>query len=315
MSDSIVAPIAVFAYKRLDKLMICIHSLEKNKLAKESEIFFFCDGYKNENDRDDVERVHSWIRQYEKDNSVFKKVHISIKEKNVGLANSIISGVTEVINTFGRVIVVEDDLIVSDGFLEYMNKGLDFYEDDSEIWEIASYGYSLKSLKKYKHDLYLGYRASSWGWATWKDRWDTVDWEVKDYEKLQNSKILQKKFCRGGGDLYPMLKNQMNGVIDSWAIRWNYAASKRNMFTVYPKIGLVSNDGFDGTGTHSGKKGPDAIFNEVSGDVEFEKLDLDKRITREFYLMHTDTIDKKIKRNASFKGICNLIKRKLSKNF
>ena len=103
----------------------------------------------------------------------------------------------------------------------------------------------------------------------------------------------------------------MNGIIDSWAIRWNYAASKRNMLTVYPKIGLVSNDGFDGTGTHSGKKGPDAIFNEAYDDVEFEKLELNKRITREFYLMHTDTIEKKIKRNASFIGIVKIVKRML----
>lgn len=310
MRDETYAPVAVFAYNRLDKIQKCISALEKCELVEKTTLYIFADGYKGEKDKAAVEDVHKWIKEYSA--SCFKDVNLVLKEHNCGLANSIISGVTELIDKYGRAIVVEDDLIVSPQFFRYMNEGLDFYQHDDRIWAMASYGYDLKSLREYKHDIYVGYRASSWGWATWKDRWETVDWEVKDYEKLQQSLEMQKKFCRGGGDLYPMLQRQMRGESDSWAIRWNYAASMQDKLTVYPKVGLVSNDGFDGSGTHSGLHAPDAIveeMNQKSFDVKFENVELDRKITKEFYLLHTDTFLKKVKRNASIKDIIKLIKR------
>ncbi len=320
-----LAPVAIFAYNRLDKIKTCIEALGRCELAKNTEIIIFADGFKGSKDQKDVEAVHKWLQEFancsidtviDADYSVcsdsFKKVTLNIKSKNMGLATSIISGVTGLMNQYGRVIVVEDDLVVSSSFLRYMNEGLNFYEDDNNIWAMASYGYDLKALKKYAHDVYLGYRASSWGWASWKNRWDTVDWEVSDYDELMSSHELQKKFCRGGGDLYPMLQRQMNGESDSWAIRWNYSASKQDMLTVYPRYGLSSNSGFDGSGTHSGLKGPNEILSKDIQKVNFEHLSLDKKITREFYLLHTDTLDKKIKRNASLKGIIKILKRILN---
>ena len=309
MRSALTAPVAVFVYSRFDKARECLSALEKCKLANESDIHIFADGYKGDKDREKVTSVQEWVKRYAVDCKAFKSVNVHIKEHNVGLAKSIISGATELINKSGKVIVVEDDLLVSRGFLAYMNGALDFYEKDENIWEIASYGYNLKALRKYPHDLYLSYRSSSWGWATWKDRWDSVDWEVKDYEQLQNSTEMQKRFCRGGGDLYPMLQMQMRGELDSWAIRWNYAGSKRNALTVYPKYGLVRNFGFDGSGTHSGKKGPDSVFDSDGSEIKFEKLELDPKITREYYLLHTDTFWKKVKRNLSLKDIIKLIKR------
>ena len=309
MSERLLAPVAVFVYSRLDKAKECLAALERCNLAGESEIHIFADGYKSEKDREKVLDVQKWVTNYADNCKAFGAVVLHIKEKNVGLAKSIISGATELLDKTGRVIVVEDDLIVSKGFLEYMNGALDFYEHDDNIWEIASYGYDLKALKKYPNDLYLSYRASSWGWATWKDRWDQTDWDVKDYEQLQSSPEMQKLFCRGGGDLYPMLQMQMEGKLDSWAIRWNYAGSKRNMLTVYPKHGLVRNFGFDGSGTHSGHNGPSSVFDSEGSGIRFEKLELDPKITREFYLLHTDTFWKKVKRNLSVKDVIKLIKR------
>lgn len=309
MNSSVTAPVAVFVYSRLDKAWECLSALEKCKLANESDIHIFADGYKGEKDREKVISVQEWVNRYAADCKAFKSVTVHIKEHNVGLAKSIISGATELINKSGRVIVIEDDLLVSRGFLEYMNGALDFYEKDENIWEIASYGYNLKALRKYPHDVYLSYRSSSWGWATWKDRWNGVDWEVKDYEQLQNSVEMQKKFCRGGGDLYPMLQMQMRGELDSWAIRWNYAGSKKNALTVYPKHGLVRNFGFDGSGTHSGMKAPNYVFDGEGNKIKLEKLVLDPKITREFYLLHTDTFWKKVKRNLSIKDVIKLIKR------
>ena len=301
-------PLLVFGYNRSDKIDRCVKTLEKCVLAKETELYIFCDGKKGAKDSDAVESVHDWANSYAKGPLKFKEVHTDIKEKNIGLANSIIRGVTSIINKYGRVIVVEDDLIVEPEFLLYMNNALEYYDSKKNIWSIASYGYNLKALKKYDHDVYLGYRASSWGWATWKDRWDKVDWDVSDYKELQNSKEKQKKLCRGGGDLYPMLQRQMLGKSDSWAIRWNYASSQQDMLTVYPKFGLVRNDGFDGTGIHSGLKAPSSIVNG-NVKIKLEEVELDWKITREFYLLHTDTLMKKIKRNLSFKDVVKLINR------
>lgn len=312
ITENILAPVAVFAYNRLDKIKACLEALEKCELAYKVNLFVFADGYKGEKDKEKVSEVQNWLQKYAiSENLTFSNVSVDIKKHNVGLADSIISGVTDLMDKYGKVIVVEDDLIVSPYFLRYMNEGLEFYKNNKMIWAMASYGYDLKALKKYDHDIYFGYRASSWGWASWKDRWDTVDWEVSDYHQLMEDKKAQKKFCRGGRDLLTYLTMQMNGQSDSWAIRWNYAASKQDMLTVYPRLGLVSNHGFDGSGTHSGKSGYKEVLNQGKNgyDIKFENLQLDKKITREFYLLHTDTFWKKVKRNASLKGVIKILKR------
>lgn len=325
-SEISAAPVAVFAYNRLDKIKKCLEYLEKCEMSDISDIYIFADGYRSEKDRKSVEDVQEWLKKYCsgttdlncKRGSGFKETHLELKEKNEGLANSIISGVTNLIGKYGKVIVVEDDILVSGFFLRYMNLALNYYQKNSRIWAIASYGYNLKALKNYPHDVYLEYRASSWGWATWNDRWHTVDWEVKDFAELEKDKRLQAKFCRGGGDLFPMLQRQMRGESDSWAIRWNYAASKQNRLTVYPKVGFVSNIGFDGSGSHTGDRGIDAKYFEnfdSTQDVylKFEDIQLNQKIVREFYILHTDTLGKKVKRNLSPKKFVAMIKRKLTR--
>ena len=152
--------------------------------------------------------------------SLFKSVTIIKAESNRGLANSVINGVSEIINRFGRVIVVEDDLVTTPDFLSYMNRALDFYRDDPKIWSISGYSFKMKIPKSYKHDIFLSYRASSWGYATWADRWNTVDWELKDYQQFSKDWKMQHVLNRGGRDLSLMVHDQVEGRIDSWAIRW-----------------------------------------------------------------------------------------------
>lgn len=312
MSIENYAPIAVFGYNRIEKIRACVAALEKCDEAKESDLYIFADGPRGDKDRDKVLQVQEWVREYASSSYPFKTVTANIKPQNAGLAASIISGVTDLMNRYGKVIVVEDDLIVSPYFLRYMNEGLEFYQNDDKVWAMASYGYDLKALRSYNHDVYASYRASSWGWASWKDRWDSVDWEVSDYERLLEDKDAQKKFCRGGGDLLTYLNMQMKGQMDSWAIRWNYSASKQDKVTIYPRRGLVSNRGFDGSGTHNtGKSGyADVLYLPENGyDIKLEHIAPDSKVTREFYLLHTDTFWKKVKRNLSFKDIVKLLKR------
>ena len=117
--------------------------------------------------------------------NLFKKIHIIKAETNKGLARSVISGVTEIIEQYDKVIVVEDDLISAPDFLQYMNNALDFYKEDKSIWSICSYTFKMNIPVHYKHDVYLSYRGGSWGWATWKDGWKKVDWEVDDYSNFK----------------------------------------------------------------------------------------------------------------------------------
>jgi len=174
-----------------------------------------------------------------------------LRERNFGLANSVISGVNEIFKQNDQVIVMEDDIVTLPSFLTFMNKALMFYQDDKSIYSISGYPYPIKIPRTYNEDVFISYRASSWGWGTWKERWEKVDWEVKDFSAFISDKKVQNLFDRGGQDLTPMLKAQMKGKIDSWAIRWSYAHFKNNAFCLYPIVPLCKNIGTDKSGTHS----------------------------------------------------------------
>lgn len=274
------APIVVFTYNRLEHTKQCIESLEKNILAKESEIFIFSDGPKNEENIKKVDDVRNYIKNIEKGS--FKNITIYESTNNKGLANSVISGVSKIIDLYGKVIVVEDDLILSPYFLNYMNNSLDYYRDHNSIWSISGFNIPIRIQKKYNKDVYLSYRASSWGWATWKDRWETIDWDVVDYESFKNSYIKRRKFNRGGKDLSRMLDAQMQGKINSWAIRWCYNQSKQNKYTVYPCKSYVKNCGNDGTGTNCGNID---IYKDVrinNEKINLEYVEPNRKILKKF---------------------------------
>lgn len=280
-----LAPIVTFVYSRPEHTKKMIESLAKNKLAKDLEVWIFSDAAKKETAAEKVKNVREYIHSIE-EKQYFKKLHIIEAQKNKGLANSVIAGVGEVINKYGKAIVVEDDLIVTDNFIEYMNEALNFYENDKRIWSISGYNLPIKIPKNYLSDVYLGYRGCSWGWATWADRWNIVDWEVKDYEIFKNDRKKRKKLNRGGKDMAQMLDMQMSGLIDSWAIRWCYEQSKREMYTIYPTKSLVYNGGLDGTGTHSGTNNEFSV--ELSNEKRnfIENIQLDNRIVKNFKKMY-----------------------------
>lgn len=291
------APVVLFVYNRLDHTVNVIQSLSGNLLAGETDLYVFSDAAKSDAGKEKVNQVREYIHQTDWHNN-FKSVTIVQAECNKGLARSIIEGVSSLIEKYGRVIVVEDDLILSPSFLQFMNGALEFYQNVPEIWSISGYSFPMKSLKEYDHDVFYSYRGSSWGWATWSDRWEKVDWEVKQFPELMEDKEWMKRFNRGGNDLVNMLKLQVEGKIDSWAIRWCFTESNLNMYTVYPKVSYVQNDGCDGSGTHSGKN--EAYNTKIQGEVKvcrFEKLKIEKRIAKEFYNKYSDTFGKKVKRN------------------
>lgn len=275
------APVVMFVYKRYEHTKKALEALGNNTLASDSVLYIFSDGAKAEKDLADVEKVRSLVTDFSKTNA-FKEVHLRFSEKNNGLATSVINGVSEIIDQYGRVIVLEDDLVTTTDFLEYMNKALEFYEDNAKVWSISGYSFFDPDTLNYPHDIYMGYRGCSWGWATWKDRWEKTDWEVSDYKHFKYNPFLRRKFTISGNDMPGMLDSQMKGFISSWAIRWCYQQNKLKMYTVFPKYSKVKNIGTDGSGTHSGNVHTFDVALEEKRACVFEHLDADKEILKKY---------------------------------
>lgn len=242
------SPIILFAFNRLDALKNTVRSLQSNAESTESDLIVFVDGAR-EHKEGEKEKVQA-VQEYIKSITGFKTVTYNFSEKNKGLAPSIISGVTEVLEQYGRAIVLEDDLYLSPSFLNYMNTMLDVYEKDERIMQISGYSTKIRNARQYHCDHYLSRRSHSWSWATWKDRWEIIDWEVRDYEELMSNKEFQKAFCEYGSDLIRMLKAWKIGLNNSWFVRFNYSMHKQGRFSVCPIRSLVRNDGFGLEATH-----------------------------------------------------------------
>lgn len=303
-----LAPVVLFVYNRPWHTEQTLKALSDNIFADQSILYVFIDGPKinaTEEDKRKIEKVYEIIKskQWCKDVIIFKN------ERNKGLANSIIDGVTQVVNKHGKVIVLEDDLLTSKYFLKYMNEALMFYEEDYRIMSISGYNHPKKVLKipkKYKKDIYLSLRNSSWGWGTWQDRWNLVDWNVSEIKKQLCDKKLQKDFNEGGGDLFRMLIDQLTGKIDSWSIRFTYSHFKNKKYALYPVLSYVQNIGLDGTGTHfSGTK-------KLSNDLNLAKKDITlvKNIDLDFFTLARF---KKVYSVDIFHRIKSFLKRKLLK--
>lgn len=239
------APLIIFAYNRVDHLAETISAVAKNTLADQTDVFIFSDGAKNPKSEKDVAAVREYVNGL-KETKMFHSLTIKCAEKNKGLASSIIDGVSEVIRSYGKVIVIEDDVITAVDFLTFMNDALVFYENDSNIWSIGAY--NVVGKPNDGKDVFIAQRTCSSAWATWADRWSLIDWEVKKYNSFRFNYFKRKRFNKYGNDRSVMLDEQQAGLNNSWAIRSCYAEFENNRYTVYPSLPRVKNIGFDGTG-------------------------------------------------------------------
>lgn len=215
-----------------------------NELAEESEVFFFSDGPRRESD---VARVQE-VRAYLAGVHGFRSVTITAAERNLGLAGSIIRGVTDLVNRFGRVIVLEDDMVTSRHFLRYMNDGLERYEAHDTVASIHGYVYPVR--EKLPETFFLR-GADCWGWATWRRAWQTFEPDGQRLLAELERRGLTREFDFDGTAGYTrMLRDQIGGRNDSWAVRWYASAFLAGMFTLYPGRSLVHNIGNDGSGRH-----------------------------------------------------------------
>jgi hypothetical protein len=268
-----LAPICLFVYNRISEVKRTIEALENNFLAGESDLYIFSDEGRDKEDVQKVRKVRSYIHTI----SGFNSITIFEAENNKGLANSVISGVSKVLENHDRIVVLEDDLVTSPNFLDFINQSLKFYQNDHNIHSVSGYTLNLPSLPG-KKDYYFGYRASSWGWGIWKERWEGIDWDVCDYGKFKNNRVATKSFKRGGSDLPRMLRNQRLGKIDSWAIRFCYHQFKNELLTVFPSESKIKSVGFSEEATNTiGTKRFDTQLDEGKKRSfefgRFEKID------------------------------------------
>jgi hypothetical protein len=244
-----LSPIILFIYNRPGYTLKTLQALKNNYLADQSALFIYADGPLAK--ASDIEK-----------NNILEARKIAISEKwcrtntiiesetNNGLANSVINGVSKIVSEYGKAIVLEDDIVTSPYFLNYMNDGLDLFQTEKRVISIHGYIYPAK---KKLPDYFFIKGADCWGWATWKRGWDIFN---PDSEYLLNElkqKKLEKSFNFNNTYNYTgMLQDQIDGKISSWAIRWYASAFLADMYTLYPGKSFIQNIGMDGSGAHSG---------------------------------------------------------------
>ena len=245
--QSHMAPIALFTYNRPRHTRKTVEALQKNELAEKSDLFVYADGPRRMEHADMVREVREYIGTI----NGFKSVSIIERDENYGLARSIITGVTEIVNRFGKIIVLEDDMVTSPYFLHYMNQALELYANEENV--ISIHGYSYPVHTKLPETFFLK-GADCWGWATWKRGWDLFEADGAKLLKELKSRNLEQRFdFFGTYDYTRMLKEQIAGKNDSWAVRWYASALLNDRLTLYPGQSLVHNIGTDNSGIHCGE--------------------------------------------------------------
>ena len=261
-----LAPIVLFVYNRPWHTHQTVEALQKNELANESELFIYSDAPKNEETQSKVKEVRDYIKTVDG----FKKVTIIEREKNWGLANSIIDGVTKIVNEYGKVIVLEDDLVTSPYFLKFMNEALEFYKDELKVWHVSGWNYPIKT--DGLGDVFLWRLMNCWGWATWKNRWQYFE---KDTDRTisEFSKDEIKRFnINGAEDFFGQVTANYKKKINTWAIFWYATIFKKDGLCLNPTQTFVENIGHDGSGVHCGETKIYSIKLSMNDKVKFTKF-------------------------------------------
>ena len=243
------APILLFVYNRLEHTRRCIESLLKNPLASESNLFIYADGAKDITQQEAVNEVRSYIRTLQG----FKQITLIERNENWGLARNIIDGVTSQVNRYGKVIVLEDDLVVAPYFLTFMNEALEIYKDEPKVGHIQACDFTQDPSLP---DTLLIKWTGSWGWATWDRAWKHFNPNGQELlHELESRKLTHTFDFNGKYGFTRMLRRQIEGKNNSWAIRWNASLFLKDILSLNVGRSLVQNEGFDGSGTNCGGGG------------------------------------------------------------
>ena len=233
-----LAPIVLFVYNRPKHTEQTLEALGANELAKDSILYVFCDGPKIDATSETLQKIAT-VRKIVEERKWCKEVILIQRETNLGLASSIVAGVSQIVNEYGKVIVLEDDILTSRYFLYFMNANLDLYAADKRVYAIGACNFY--GIKNRRNSFFLQI-PDTWGWATWKDRWEKFEPSARKLqERLENN--VQAKYifnCYNSFDYSGMLNNQIEGKIDSWGIRWQAAVALNNGLVLYPSPSLTN---------------------------------------------------------------------------
>lgn len=243
-----LAPVILFTFNRPKHTALTLNALAANELASNTDLYVFSDGPRNKEDLIKTKEVAALLHSLKSQNR-FKSVSIFESKKNKGLAKSVISGVTQVFLEYNSVIVLEDDLIVSKNYIKYMNDALNFYKD-TNAGSVTGYSPLKLDATKYSSRTYAVQRNCSFGWGTWKEIWDEIDWDVTMYDSYRKNYFQRRKFNKTGFDRSIRLDRQMKKNVQSWSIRFGFNLFKMNKLTYYPINSKIKPNGWDGSGVH-----------------------------------------------------------------
>jgi hypothetical protein len=286
-NNKTLAPVVLFVYNRPEHTTQTLNALMANELAPQTLLYIYSDGPKD----DASNEIHKNINEVRKiihEKRWCGEVKISESSINLGLGTSVKNGVSEVIKKHGRVIVLEDDLVTSPVFLNYMNDALDYYENRKGVFSISGYCLPPNKFKvpdNYSYDVFASLRNSSWGWGTWVDRWEQVDWEMNNFKTIADDPFIKEAINRGGDDVFQLLEVRHIGKLDIWSIQFTLAHFANHAVSIVPTFSYVNNIGLDGTGMNCGTN---VSFSNIilcnTENIRFlDVLYEDRRIINSFY--------------------------------
>jgi len=243
-----LAPIALFVYNRPWHTQQTIQALLNNDLAGQSNLIIFSDGAKN----GDVAIKVREVRDYLKTISGFKTIQIIERDDNWGLAKSIITGVTEIVNKYGKIIVLEDDIVTSPTFLSFMNGALEYYQNEEKVWHISGWNYPINP--EGLGDVFFWRGMECWGWATWSDRWESYKKDTDFYMSNLTKEQIDYLNLDKTRKIWQQVIDNHTGKINTWAVYWYIALVLNEKLSINPSISYVRNIGLDGTGENCGNE-------------------------------------------------------------
>jgi acetyltransferase-like isoleucine patch superfamily enzyme len=246
-----LSPIVLFVYNRPDHTRQTLEALAANELADQSTLYIFSDGPKYGALEENLAKIEA-VRGVLREQQWCKAVNVVESEYNKGLAESIVSGITEVVNQHGRVIVLEDDIVTVKGFLRYMNEALEMYADDDRVMHISGMIYGTPKSVSPEGTSFLRVLSCN-GWATWKRAWNHYCHDAEELiRRLRAQNIPPSQFdIEGSAHFYKQLQANANGDLYTWAVRWYASWLTAGGYSLFPHRSLMTNIGHDGTGVHS----------------------------------------------------------------
>lgn len=279
-----LAPVLLFTYSRAKHTEETIIALSKNELATETEVFAYTCSPNNDKVAPYVEETKEVLKKYS-NSPLFKSFNIVDRNEYVPLGPAMADAVTQVLEKYGRVIVVEDDIVTSTDFLNFMNDALDFYENSKKIFSISGYSFGMESIKNLEDTAYMIRRNNPWGWGTWKDRWDNYDILSKDYLNSTFDRKARNKLRLWSEDL-PMLMDELflkEGCLSkNWEQQMRYRQCVLDMYTICPKISKVKNIGFTGIRTNESPIGLKEYYEPDGSPYSLRDFILDEKFQKEY---------------------------------